>query len=92
MNYENGVKKNMAQAIKNKDVRKNCVDVEQVIMECLTKPVREDISIISEPNQSNKLNKKLLKSLSEYNAKYQQELNPINRVKQNLVYKNFAIY
>ena len=92
MNYENGVKKNMAQAIKNKDVRKNCVDVEQVIMECLTKPVREDISIISEPNQSNKLNKKLLKSLSEYNANYQQELNPINRVKQNLVYKNFAIY
>lgn len=42
MNYENGVKKNMAQA--------------------------------------------------EYNANYQQELKPINRVKQNLVYKNFAIY
>ena len=92
MNYENGVKINMAQAIKNKDVRKNCVDVEQVIMECLAKPVREDISIISEPNQSNKLNRKLLKSLLEYNANYQQELNPINRVKQNLVYKNFAIY
>jgi len=81
----------MAHAIKSKDVRKNCVDVEQVIMECLTEPEREEIRVISEPNQSNKLNKKLLKFTSKYNAKCQQELNPISRVKQNLVYTNYAI-
>ena len=92
MNYENGVKKIMAQAIKNKDVRRNCVDVEQVIMGCLAEPEREDIKVISEPSQSNKLSKKLLKSILKVNANYMQELNPINRVKQNLVYKNYAIY
>jgi len=92
MNYENGVKKKMAQAIKSKDVRKNCINVEQVIIECLKEPEREEINVISEPIQSKKLNKKILKFTSEYNGNYLQELVPINRVKQNLAYKNDVIY
>ena len=91
MNYENGVKKNMAQAIKNKDVRINCVDVEQVIMECLAEPEREDIQVISEPNQSNKLNKKLINITSKYNANYHRELIPIERVKYKLTYINYVV-
>jgi len=92
MNYENGVKKKMAQAIKSKDVRKNCINVEQVIIECLKEPEREEINVISEPIQSKKLNRKILKFISKYNGNYLQELVPINRVKQNLAYKNEIIY
>ncbi|NVM38161.1 MAG: hypothetical protein HWN81_21385 [Candidatus Lokiarchaeota archaeon] len=82
----------MAQAIKNKDVRKNCVDVEQVIIESLAEPKREDIEVILEPNQSIKLNKKLLKFHNKNNAKYYQELIPIERVKYKLTYRNYAVY
>lgn len=86
----------MAQAIKNKDVRKNCVNVEQVIMECLTKSEREEIRELAEPNQSSlkssELSKKLLKFNSKYNAKYHQELIPFERVKYKLTYRNYAIY
>lgn len=86
----------MAQAIKNKDVRKNCVDVEHIITEGLTKPEREEIRELAEPNQSSlkssELNKKLLKFHSKYNAKYHQELIPIERVKYKLTYRNYAIY
>jgi len=92
MNYENGVKKIMAQAIGNNDIRKNCVDVEKVIMECFCEPEREETLKKSEPVNSKKLSKVLLKFISKYNANYEQELNPISRVKQNLVYKNYAIY
>jgi len=86
------VKKKMAQAIKSKDVRKNCINVEQVIIECLKEPEREEINVISEPIQSKKLNRKILKFISKYNGNYLQELVPINRVKQNLAYKNEIIY
>ena len=82
----------MAQAIKNKDVRKNCVDVEQVIIECLTKPEREEIREMAEPNQSSELSKKLLKFKSKYNAKYHEELIPFERVKYKLTYRNYAVY
>ncbi len=82
----------MAQAIKDKVVRKNCVDVEKVIEECLSEPESKDIIKTSEPMTFKKLNKELLKFRSEYNTKYLQELNDINRVKQNLVYKSYAIY
>ena len=82
----------MAQAIKNKDVRKNCVDVEKVIMECLSEPEREDIVIKPEPVQSKKLSKELLKFTSEYNAYYHQELLLLDRVKQNLVYRNYGVH
>ena len=82
----------MAQAIKDKDVRKNCVDVEKVIMEGLSGPERKDTLKTPEPMDSKKLSKEFLKFISKYNGNYEQELNPINRVKQNLVYKNYAIY
>ncbi len=81
----------MAQAIKSKDVRKNCVNVEQVIMECLTKPEREEIREKAGPIQSSELSKKLLKFNSKYNAKYHQELIPFERVKYKLTYRNYAI-
>ncbi|MCK4779453.1 MAG: hypothetical protein KAT57_04665 [Candidatus Lokiarchaeota archaeon] len=81
----------MAQAIKNKDVRKNCVDVEQVIMECLTKPEREDIREKAGPIPSSELSKKLLKFNFKNNAKYHQELIPFERVKYKLTYRNYAI-
>jgi len=92
MNNENGVKRKMAQAIKSKDVRKNCVDVEQVIMECLTKPEREEIREIVGSYQSSKLNKKLLDFSSRYNAKFHQELIPFERVRYKLTYRNYAVY
>ena len=85
----------MAQAIKDKDVRKNCIDVEKVIRECVAEHERKKITKISEPVNSKELNKKLLKVRSEYNAKYTQELKDISRIKQDLVfmnYRNYAIY
>ena len=82
----------MAQAKRSKDVRINCVDVEQVIMECLTKPERETTQEIAGPNQSSELNKKLLNFSSEYNAKFHQELIPFERVKYKLTYRNYAVY
>ncbi|MCK4379703.1 MAG: hypothetical protein KAW51_01090 [Candidatus Lokiarchaeota archaeon] len=82
----------MAQAIKSKDVRINCADVEQVIMECLTKPEREEIREIAGLNQFSELNKKLLNFSLKYNAKYHQELIPIERVKYKLTYRNYAVY
>ena len=82
----------MAQATKIKDVRKNCVDVERVLMECLSEPEREVILKRPEPIQSKKLSKELLKFVSEYNAKYHQELLLLDRVKQNLVYRNYGVY
>ena len=82
----------MAQAIRNKDLRKNCVDVEQIIKEGLTKSEREEILEIAEPIQFSKLSKKLLKYVSKYNAKYHQELIPIERVKYKLTYWNYTVY
>lgn len=82
----------MAQAVKNKDVRKNCVDVEKVIIQCLSDFENKDTIKISEPINSKKLNKELLNFRSEYNTKFAQELSNINQVKQTLVYKNYAIY
>lgn len=82
----------MAQAIRNKDVRKNCVDVEKVIMECLSEPKREIIQIPVEPVKSRKLGNKLLKFVSKNNAKYHQELILINQVNQKLVYRNYGVY
>ena len=82
----------MAQAIRNKGVRKNCVDVEQIIMESLTKPEREEILEIAEPIQFSKLSKKLLKYVLKYNAKYHQELIPFERVRYKLTYRNYAVY
>ncbi|TKJ18248.1 MAG: hypothetical protein CEE43_18480 [Promethearchaeota archaeon Loki_b32] len=84
----------MAQAIRNKDVRKNCVDVEHIITEGLIKPEREEIREIVEPNQSSELSKKLLKfhSKSKYNAKYHQELIPFERVKYKLTYRTYRNY
>ncbi|MFX1310614.1 MAG: hypothetical protein ACFE9M_12885 [Promethearchaeota archaeon] len=82
----------MAQAVRNKDVRKNCIDVERVIMECLSGPEREEIHLIIEPAKSIKLSKEVLKYSSKYNAKYNQELIPINRVYQKMYYRNYAVY
>jgi hypothetical protein len=72
----------MAQAIRNKDVRKNCVDVEKVVMECLEEPERDNIHTIVDQIELKRF---------DY-AKFHQEYIPINRVKQQLVYKNYGVY
>jgi len=82
----------MAQAIKNKDVRKNCVDVERVIIELVSEPEREVILKKPEPIQSKKLSKELSRFVSKYNVKYNQELLLLDRVKQKLVYRNLGVY
>jgi hypothetical protein len=81
----------MAQAIKKKDVRKNCIDVEKVIMECLSEPDRYQKGKNTEPVEIKKLSKELSK-FQKKNAHYNHELIPINRVKENLVNKNFYEY
>ena len=82
----------MAQAKPKKDVRKNCIDVEKVVMECLSEPERDEFQIIPELVKLKKVNKKLLKFISLNNAKYHQELISINQVKQKLVYGNYTVY
>jgi len=81
----------MAQAARNKDVRKNCVDVEKVIMECLSEAQRKGILEVVEPVESLSLRKEILKLSSKYNAKYHQELIPINRVDQRVIYRNYLV-
>jgi len=81
----------MAQAIKNKDVRKNCIDVEKALMECLSEPERENILEVAEPVKSINLNKEVLKISSKYNAKKHQELIPINQVNEKVVFRNFML-
>jgi hypothetical protein len=83
--------KKMAQAIRNKDVRKNCVDVERVIMDFLSESERKDILDIEEPVQTIKLKKEVVKLLSNYNAKYHQELIPINQIDQRVIYRNYLL-
>lgn len=82
----------MAQAIRNKEIRKNCIDVEKVILECHCEPETEEIQRNIEPIKTKKLNKKLLKYSSKFDANHRNELIPINQVKQNLVYKNYIVY
>jgi len=82
----------MAQAIRNKDVRRNCIDVERVIMECLSEPEIKIHHKIQELNNSIKLSKELLEYSSKSNAKYHQELIPINQIHQKLIYRNYAVY
>ena len=81
----------MAQAIRNKDVRKNCVDVEKVIMECLSETQRKEILEIVEPVESLSLRKEILKLSSKHNAKYHQELIPVKRVDQRVIYRNYLV-
>lgn len=82
----------MTQIIRNKDVRKNCVDVEKVRLDTLSEPEREEIYVISEPIESKKLTKKLLKYFNKNNAKYHQELLHINRVNHKMVTRNWYRY
>jgi len=82
----------MAQAIRNKDVRKNCIDVENIILECHSEPEKEDIQRNLNPIKTKKLNKRILKFALRYDANHRHELIPINQVKQNLVYKNYTVY
>jgi hypothetical protein len=70
----------MAQAIRNKDVRKNCIDVEKVVIECLEEPKRDNIHTIVDQIKR-----------FDY-AKFHQEFIPINQVKQKFVYKNYRVY
>ena len=76
----------------NKVVRKNCIDVERVIIECLSEPKREMIIDKSEPIQSKKLKKELSRYISKYNAKYNQELITLDIVKQTLIFRNYGVY
>ncbi|MFX1500312.1 MAG: hypothetical protein ACFFDH_05025 [Promethearchaeota archaeon] len=82
----------MAQVKRNKDVRKNCVDIEKVINDLLESSKREEVLQVVESSQSSKLNKKLLKFYSKYNSKFHQELIPIEKVKYKYTYRNFPIY
>ena len=82
----------MAQAIRKINVRKNCIDVEKVIMECLSEPEIKKFILIVKSDDSTKLSKELLKYTSKSNAKYHQELISINRVHQKSTYRNFAVY
>lgn len=82
----------MAQAIRKIDVRKNCIDVEKVIMEYLSEPEIKKIILIVKSDNSTKLSKELLNYTSEFNAKCHQELIPINRVHQKSTYRNYAVY
>ncbi len=82
----------MAQVKRNKDVRKNCVDVEKVINDLLESSKREDVIEVKEPSQPSELNKKLSKFYSKYNAKFHQELIPIEKIKYKYIYRNFPIY
>jgi hypothetical protein len=82
----------MAQAISKKNVRKNCVDVEQVVNGLLSESEREAILINVEPVKSIKFNKEVLKFTSNYNVNYYKELIPINQIRQNLVYRNYGLY
>ena len=81
----------MAQAIKNKDVRKNCVDVEDVVIECLSEAQNKEILELGEPGESLSLRKEILKLSSKNNAKYYQELIPIKRVDQRVNYRNYIL-
>ncbi len=82
----------MAQAIRKINVRKNCIDVEKVMMECLSEPEIKKIILIVKSDDSTKLSKELLKHTSKSNAKYHQELISINRVHQKSNCRNFAVY
>ncbi|MFX0036027.1 MAG: hypothetical protein ACFE9I_10355 [Candidatus Hermodarchaeota archaeon] len=82
----------MAQAVINKDVRKNCVDVEEVIKKCLSDVERGDIQRLEEPLEEKKLSNNISRLISKYNGIYHRDLIPINRVKQKSVYRVYAIY
>lgn len=58
----------MAQAIRNKDVRKNCVDVEKVILECLPEPERDENGKNIEPVKIRKLRNEFSKSRKYLNS------------------------
>ena len=81
----------MAQAIKNKCIGKNCIDIEKIILELNSEPVAQEIQRIPEPSEGKKFNRKLRSFLSKNDAKYNPELKDINQVKQNLVYKTYLI-
>ncbi|MFX1380482.1 MAG: hypothetical protein ACFFA4_15460 [Promethearchaeota archaeon] len=82
----------MAQATTNKDVRKNCVDVEQVIKDCLIEANKDFYIMQREPVNAGKLYREFSKSKIRNNANYNSELVHIDRIKQNLVYKNYSVY
>ncbi|MFX1469093.1 MAG: hypothetical protein ACFFB8_10555 [Promethearchaeota archaeon] len=82
----------MAQAVRNKNVRKNCIDVEEVIRECLCDTERENIQRLEESLEEKKPGKKISRLISKYNGIYHQELIPLNQVKQKSVYRVYAIY
>jgi hypothetical protein len=82
----------MAQAIRNKDVRKNCIDVEKVIIECLKKPERDENGKNIEPVKIKKLRNESSKFKKHLNSLNSRELLYINQVKQNLVFKNYSVY
>ncbi len=82
----------MAQAVINKDVRKNCVDVEEVIKKCLSDVERGDIQRLEESLEEKKLSNNISRLISKYNGIYHRDLIPINRVKQKSVYRVYAIY
>jgi len=82
----------MAQAIRNKDVRKNCVDVEKVILEYLQEPERNENGKNIELVKIKKLRNEFSKSKKHLNSLNSRELLYIDQVKQNLVFKNYSVY
>jgi hypothetical protein len=82
----------MAQAIRNKEVRKNCIDVEKVILECYQEPERDEFGKNIEPVKIEKPRNEFSKSKKHINSLNSEKLLYIDQVKQNLVFKNYTIY
>jgi hypothetical protein len=81
----------MAQAIRNKEVRKICIDVEKVIMDCLCDPKIDESTCLEMLVDSIELNTEDKKNTSYKHAKYHQELIPINLIDQRVVYRNYML-
>ncbi|MDX1798928.1 MAG: hypothetical protein R3255_09800 [Candidatus Lokiarchaeia archaeon] len=82
----------MAQATRSKDVRKNCIDVEKVILECFQETERNEIGENIEPMKIEKPRDEFSKSKKHINSLNSKGLLYIDQVKQNLVFKNYAVY
>lgn len=81
----------MAQAVRNKELGKICIDVEKVIMDCLCDPEVDDSICLEMLVDSIELSREDQKSTSYKHAKYHQELIPINLIDQRVVYRNFMV-
>ena len=64
----------MAQATRIKDVCKNCIDVEKVVIDCLFEPELEHIQVLEKYLEEQQPDKKNTGVISKYNGNYHQDL------------------